>query len=97
MKVQEILFLLKELSPEVRRKYKAEIIGIFGSYARREQKMRSDLDVLVKFHKGASLFDFVGLAIFLEEKLKIKKVDIIPYDAIRPELKENILKEAVYL
>ncbi len=93
--LEEIKDILKELKKEIEGKYKAEIIGVFGSYVRGEHKKRSDLDVLVKFHKGATLFDFVGLAIFLEEKLGIKKIDVVPFDTIRSELKEHILKEVV--
>jgi len=53
--------------------------------------------VLVKFYKKATLFEFVGLAIFLEEKLGIKKVDVVPYDTLREELKEYIFKETIYI
>ncbi|MDT7907813.1 MAG: nucleotidyltransferase domain-containing protein [Candidatus Calescibacterium sp.] len=72
-------------------------MSIFGSYARGEQKKKSDLDVLVKFYKKAKLFEFVGLALFLEEKLGIKKVDVVPYDTVREELKEYIFKETIYI
>ncbi|MGC8720946.1 MAG: nucleotidyltransferase family protein, partial [Thermodesulforhabdaceae bacterium] len=71
-------------------------IGVFGSYARGEQKAQSDIDILVRFKDGATLFDFVGLAEFLEEKLGIK-VDLLSERAIRPELKENVIKELVSL
>ena len=84
------------LKNEIKKQYKADIIGIFGSYVRNKQRKKSDLDILVKFYEGATLFEFVGLAIFLEEKLGIK-VDIVPYDAIRNEIKNEILKETVYL
>jgi predicted nucleotidyltransferase len=94
---KRLLEKLKSLEGEIKEKYKAEIIGIFGSYARGEQKKKSDLDVLVKFYKGATLFEFVGLAIFLEEKLGIKKVDVVPYDTVREELKEYIFKETIYI
>ncbi|HEW92444.1 MAG TPA: nucleotidyltransferase [Thermotogaceae bacterium] len=77
-------------------RYKAEVIGIFGSYVRGEQKEGSDLDVLVKFYKGATLFELVGLSIFLEKELGIK-VDVVLYDAVREEIRERVLKEAVYL
>jgi len=92
--IKEILNLSKE---KIRNQFKAEIIGIFGSYVRGEQKRGSDLDVLVKFYEGATLFEFIDLANFLEKKLGIKKVDIVPYDTIREEIKEKILKETVYL
>ena len=96
-KLEEIKKRLNTLNEEVKKHYKAEVIGIFGSYVRRKQKRKSDLDVLVKFYEGATLFELVGLAIFLEEKLSIKKVDVVPYDAIREEIRDRILKETVYL
>jgi hypothetical protein len=93
---QEIIKVLQELKDEIRRKYRAEIKGIFGSYVREEQKESSDVDLLVMFFEGATLFDFVGLADYVEGKLNLK-VDIVPIDTIREEIKENILKEAIYL
>ncbi|MGC9071068.1 MAG: nucleotidyltransferase family protein, partial [Elusimicrobiales bacterium] len=76
-KLQNIIKTIESLKDKIKRDYKAEIVGIFGSYVRGEQKRGSDLDLLVKFYDGATLFEFVGLAIFLEEKLGIKKVDIV--------------------
>jgi len=87
---------LRNLEEEVRKRYRAEIVGPFGSYVRGEQKDTSDVDILVRFLEGATLFDFVGLADFLEEKLGIK-VDIVPVDTIRKEIREQVMKEAVYL
>ena len=57
-KLQKIIKVIKSTSVEIRRKYKAEIVGIFGSYVRGEQKKKSDLDILVKFYNGATLIDF---------------------------------------
>lgn len=95
--LDEIKSILRELKSDIEKRYRAELIGIFGSYVRGEQKKRSDLDVLVKFHSGATLFDFVGLALFLEEKVGIKNVDVVPYDTLRPEIKEHVFKEVVYI
>ena len=94
--LEEIKRKLVELREEIKKRYKAEIIGIFGSYVRSEQKEESDLDVLVRFYKGATLFELVGLSIYLEEELGVK-VDVVPYDTVREEIKERVLKEAVYL
>lgn len=66
--------------------------ALFGSYARGEMKKGSDIDVLVRLKKGKSLFDFVGLKLELEEKLD-KKVDLVSYGAIKPHLKNIILKD----
>jgi hypothetical protein len=46
---------------ELRQKFKVKEIGIFGSYVRREQKEKSDLDVLVTFEETIDLFTFVEL------------------------------------
>ncbi len=91
---KEIMQILKELESSVKSRYNAEIIGLFGSYARGEQKQGSDVDILVRFYEGATLFDFVGLAEFLEEKLDLK-VDVVSERAIRVELKDQILREVV--
>ncbi len=89
-----IIKTLRELREQIRSKFKAEVVGIFGSYARGEQREGSDLDLLVHFLEGASLFDLVELGEFLEEKLGLK-VDIVSDRAIRRELKDDILREMV--
>ena len=94
MNLKRIQSILTDNRNELKKKYKVKEIGIFGSYARGEQKKTSDLDVLVKFDKNATLFDFVELGDFLEEKLKIK-VDIVSEGGVRKELKNNIMKEVI--
>lgn len=94
MKKDEILTAIKSLSNTIKENYHADVIGLFGSFVRGEEKDTSDIDILVEFDEAADLFDFVGLSIFLEEKLG-RKVDVVPRDTVRPELKEIILKEAV--
>lgn len=93
---EEIIKILKEVNDLVRQRYKADIKGIFGSFARGEESDKSDIDILVEFGEGANLLHFVGLSLFLEEKLS-QCVDIIPIDVIRKEIREPILNEAVYL
>ena len=92
--LEEIKGALGRLEGQIRKEYKAEIIGLFGSYVRGEQKGESDVDVLVRFLDGATLFDFVGLADFLEERLSLE-VDIVSERALRPELREQILKDVI--
>ncbi len=92
-KLRDILSIYRD---EIRKDYKAEIVGIFGSYSRNEQRMKSDIDILVRFLDGATLFDLAGLGDFIEGKLKIK-ADIVSERAVRPELRERILKEVVVI
>ena len=92
--LNKIIGLIQSLKETIRTEYKAEVVGIFGSFVRGEEKESSDIDILVKFNDDADLFDFMGLSIFLEEKLG-RRVDVVPYDTVRPELKERIMKETV--
>lgn len=94
MSIEEIKSKLKELRLEIKQNYKAEILGIFGSYARGEHKKSSDIDILVIFDKGATLFDLAGLGDFLEEKLGVK-VDIVSLRALRTEIRDKVIRELV--
>lgn len=47
--------ILRRHLPELREQYHVKSLGIFGSYARGEQRRRSDLDVLVEFDRPPSL------------------------------------------
>ena len=68
--------------------------GIFGSYARGEQKKNSDIDILIQFKGRKSLFDLSKLELELEKKLG-RKVDLITYNSIHPLIKNQILGEEV--
>ncbi len=92
--LEEIKRILKENEDLIAKEFRARIIGIFGSYARKEQKEGSDVDIIVSFSRDATLLDFVGLADFLEQKLGVK-VDIVSERAVKPELRERILKEVI--
>jgi predicted nucleotidyltransferase len=69
-------------------------LGLFGSVARSEATETSDLDFLVDMeHKT---FDaYMDLKEFLEQ-LFGSKVDLVTKDALKPRLREPILKETIY-
>ena len=92
--LKQIQNILASSKPELRKRYKVRELSIFGSYSRGEQKKKSDVDILVRFNPNATLFDFVGLGNYLEEKLKLK-VDVVSENGIRPELKSSIVKDVV--
>jgi uncharacterized protein len=77
-------------------RFKIKEIGIFGSYARGEQKLRSDVDILVEFEETPGLLEFIRLEDYLSELLS-KKVDLVHKKAIRPQLREAILNEVEYV
>jgi len=71
---------------------------VFGSWARGEQTVLSDLDILVEFDpsRKVSLFDFVTLEQELSDYLGIP-VDLVEKSAVKPALRQRILSEAVPL
>ena len=85
---------MKKKIRKILKKYGIVRAGIFGSYARGEQKKNSDVDILIQPTKDMSLLDFSGLKIELEEILK-RKVDLVSYKYIHPKLKESILNSEV--
>ncbi|MDD5450884.1 MAG: nucleotidyltransferase family protein [Desulfovibrionales bacterium] len=89
---EEILKMLAALNPELQSRYKIKEIGVFGSLVRGEQTAASDVDLLVDFSEDADLFDLVGLSLFLEEKLRCK-VDVVTKRALRPEIRDAVLRE----
>lgn len=94
--IKKILKTLEDTKEIIYKKYKVKKLGVFGSYIKGEQQDMSDIDILVDFSEGADLIDFIGLALFLEEKLG-RKVDLVPERALRDELKDPIHREAVYV
>lgn len=96
MELETIIQTLKRFEDYVKEKYKADIIGVFGSYVRGEQIENSDVDILVRFLRRLTYWTSLSLGIFLEDKLNMK-VDIVPADTVRKEIREQIMKETVYL
>ncbi|MBM4306765.1 MAG: nucleotidyltransferase [Deltaproteobacteria bacterium] len=79
-------------------KYKVREIGLFGSFVRGDQEVRSDIDLVVDFEEP-SIENFMGLSSFLENLFE-KKIEILTpagVDSIRiNHIKEEIKKSIVY-
>ncbi len=78
------------------RAHAVKALFVFGSVARGEAGDESDIDVLVDFDESQSigLFEFVRLQRFLSEILQ-RRVDLATREALRPQMREQILKEAI--
>ena len=69
---------------------------VFGSVGRGSAGVHSDVDLLVEFEAGASLFDHVALRDELEQILK-RKVDVATLDGLHWIVRPQVLIEAVPL
>lgn len=94
MKNKNNLSKIKKVIVNILKKHGIKKAGIFGSYVRGEQEKNSDIDILVEIPKKMkfSLLDLVGLKLELQDALR-RKVDLVEYKMIRPELKKIILQE----
>jgi uncharacterized protein len=82
----------KNIIIETLKPYNPKKIGIFGSFARNENKETSDIDVLYEFNATIRLFSLIALKEELELKLN-KKVDLVSEKYLNPKLKATILNE----
>jgi DNA polymerase beta domain protein region len=71
-------------------------VRVFGSASQGTDGEASDIDLLVHTDKPPSLFTLARAERGLEDLLGAP-VDLVPDDAIRPDLRERILGEAVPL
>lgn len=69
-------------------------LSIFGSVARGDEDTTSDVDILVRFSKPVGMFEFLDVKAYLEDLLG-SAVDLVTEDALKPQLRERILAEAV--
>lgn len=91
MSRQETINQIKSKIKIILKKHNIVRAGIFGSYARGEQKKNSDIDILIEPPRGMGL-GFIELKLELEKELG-KKVDLLTYKSINPHIKEYILKD----
>ena len=66
---------------------------VFGSTLRGEDKVGSDLDILIDGQKGMTLFDLCALWHEIETLLRVP-VDVIPSDSLNPRWGSRVLAEA---
>ena len=93
----QILLFLAQNKDLFRDKFHIIRIGLFGSYARDEQNIDSDLDLLVEFEDNTQeLYDLkLQIKDFFKDSLGIE-VDICREKYIKTRIKSAILKETVY-
>ena len=76
--------------------YNVDKIGVFGSITRGDNSDKSDVDMLVELSEPISLFKFIELEEFLSKVLG-KKVDLVTEKALKSAIKDEILRETVYV
>ncbi len=92
-KIEKSISEIKPKIIQVLKKNKVKKAGIFGSYAKGEQRKNSDIDILIEPPKGIG-FGFAGIEIELENKLG-KEVDLVTYKYLSPHIKKQVLNDEI--
>ena len=92
--LSEIIRLLRKEIPQLADRYRLRSLGVFGSYVRKTQDVKSDLDLLVTFHEPPSLLIFIELENHLTDLLGVK-VDLVMQDALKPRIGKRVMREVV--
>ncbi len=91
----EILSKLTELKPVLYKDYSVKKIGLFGSYSNNSHTEESDIDILIELEKPIG-WRFFTLEIFLENVFN-RKIDLVTKDALKEQIKEQILKQVNFV
>ena len=91
----EILYKLRELKPVLYRDYSVREIGLFGSFSDNSFTEDSDIDLLVEFEKPVG-WKYLSLEIFLENVFG-RKIDLVTKNALKEQIRDNILNQVKYV
>ncbi|MEV0697211.1 nucleotidyltransferase domain-containing protein [Saccharopolyspora sp. NPDC050389] len=69
---------------------------VFGSVARGQDDMTSDIDLLVDLEDGVGLVSLAGLQRELAELLGVD-VDVVPASSLKSAIRHEVLAEAIEL
>jgi uncharacterized protein len=95
--IAEIIGDKREQLIQLIAEYGASNVRVFGSVARGEATLESDIDLLVdQDWERLSIWGGMGLVVALEDLLG-RKVDIATEEELKPLLRERILAEVVSL
>ncbi|HEX2095372.1 MAG TPA: nucleotidyltransferase family protein [Longimicrobiaceae bacterium] len=93
MSIEELVYQKRDEIRRIAEKHGAYNVRIFGSVARGEAGPDSDVDLLINERESTSSWFPGGLVLDLEELLGCR-VDVVTEEALRPEVRSHVLREA---
>lgn len=87
---------LRQVISPIAQKYDAKQVYLFGSFARGEAKLDSDVDLRLEMGRTLGLFALSGFAIDLESALG-RKVDLLTTGGLDATFLESIRPEEVLI
>ena len=96
MKREQVIRILSERRSELERKYGVKSLALFGSVARDQATLASDVDLLVEFDRPVGYFGLFALQDHLESLLGCK-VDLGTPNSLKPRIRERVMGECVHV
>lgn len=94
---KEILAFLQANQTLLKEKYHVSKIGLFGSFARDEATVESDVDIIIELDNIDNVYDVKSsLREYLSQAFG-RSVDLAREKYLKPYAKEQILKDTVYV
>jgi len=90
----EVIDLLRSHANYIKASFAVKRIGLFGSFARGEQKASSDIDVLVEFEKP-TFRNFMNLSFYLED-LSGREVDLVTVKGLHSRIRQYVEKDVIW-
>jgi predicted nucleotidyltransferase len=91
-----LLSLIREHQDRIRA-FGVKRLGLFGSFAREQQGLGSDVDILVEFEPAQKTFyNFIHLIFFLEDLFN-REVEVVTPESLSPYVGPRIMQEVEYV
>ncbi|MGB3547539.1 MAG: nucleotidyltransferase domain-containing protein [Saprospiraceae bacterium] len=99
MTALQIIEKLRDANPTVRTRFNVNLIALFGSYAREEQRADSDMDLIYQSFDDYSfgLNEITGLEDYIKDLFNVPAVDLVDKDYINPVIEMEIQNELIYV
>ena len=94
MNFSEIMQLLRAHFPELQEKFGLKGLSLFGSVARGDATIGSDLDVLVEFERSPTFDQYMDTKFYLED-LTGMPVDLVTKGALKSRIRLSVEQESV--
>lgn len=96
MNKEQALAILRDHKMILGQRFGVADIALFGSTARGEATPDSDLDILIRFDGPATSKRYFGVQFYLEDLTGLS-IDLVTDNALRPELRPYVEREAIHV
>lgn len=94
MKNIDTIKKVSQLSIPILKRSGVTSAALFGSFVRSEDSIESDVDFLVEYQDGVSLFDVAALKRDLE-KILGRKVDLVSLKYLNKRIRQKVIQEQI--